>query len=225
MIATFKTRDFVGNLKAALLAASDDFTRPNQNCIRVELEDKTARFVATNGHWLWINEASYSEVVGVDDKGKKIFGTSSATIHISITSVKAILKWIDKGKKANDRDVSLDTVGNVRQVGLSAPFEFKPLDVTFPPYAQVIPATVTASKDVMTYDPEYIVDVMAAFVEVASDPNVGICFEHAGELDPVVVTSDKSSALAVLMPRRHPNKPAGASLIAKYRAEPKGKAA
>lgn len=219
MIATFKTPNLVSNLKAALLAACTDETRAHLCCIRIELADGVARFVATNGHWLWVNEAHYAEIVGVDDKGKKVSGTSSATVHVSLSGVKAILKGLEKGKKAAAWDVELDTSGAVRQLGQSV--AFKSLDVVFPPYAQVIPAVVVQGKDVMTYDPTYIADVMAAFSEVSSNPkSCGICVEPSGgAMDPVVVTSDTSTALAVLMPRRHSNKPSGAALVAKYRGE------
>ena len=51
MIATFKTSDFVANLKAALLAVQTDEARMHQCQVRIELAAGVARFVATNGHW------------------------------------------------------------------------------------------------------------------------------------------------------------------------------
>lgn len=226
MIATFKTPDFVSNLKAALLAASTDITRANLNCVRIELAAGVARFVATNGHWMWLNESHYSEVVGVDEKGKKLLGDSSAIVHIGLTDARAILKNIEKGKKAQSWDVEVDTSGNVSQLGKTV--LFAPKAVAFPAYATVLPAAVPSSPgSKMTYDPTYIADVTAAFAEVSStDSAFGICFEPSGgELDPVVVTSDTSSALALLMPRRLSRKPEGQALLAKYRGKKQSKAA
>jgi len=217
MIATFKTADFASNLKAALLAASDDTTRPHLSCIRIELTEGVARFIATNGHWLWVNETYYAEIVGTDDKGKKVLGTSDATIHVPADDVKRILKTLEKGKKAESWDVVLDTSGTVSQLGRS--ISFKPLDVVFPLYAQVIPAAVVASLEVTTFDPAYIADITAAFLEVSNNrKKCGITIEASGgALDPAVWTSCTSSALAVLMPFRGPDKASGASLVARYR--------
>lgn len=226
MIATFKTADFVANLKAALLAACEDVTRPWMCCIRIELAADVARFVATNGHWLWCSETNYREIIGVDALGKKEHGTSTATVMIPLADVKAILKGLDKGKKAAGWDVDLDTSGNVSQLG--KPITFAPVkEDRFPPYAQVIPAVVVATKHAIAFDPTYIGDVMAAFREVSSNPkSCGVVFEQTGgDLDPVVVTSDKSTALAVLMPRRHAGKPQGAAMVARYRGEKSSKAA
>jgi hypothetical protein len=219
MIATFKTADFVANLKAALLAACEDTTRSWMCCIRIELAAGVARFVATNGHWLWVNETHYAEVTGTDEKGKKTFGTSSAVVMIPLADVRGILKGLEKSKKAAAWDLDLDTSGHVQQV--STRLSFTPVkEDKFPPYAQVIPAVVVAPKDVIALDPKYIGDVMAAFSEVSSNPkSCGVVFEQSGgNLDPVVVTSDTSSALAVLMPRRT-NKSAASGLISRYRGE------
>lgn len=219
MIATFKTADFVANLKAALLAACEDTTRPWMCCIRIELAAGVARFVATNGHWLWVNETHYIEITGTDEKGKKTFGTSTAIVMIPLADVRSILKGLEKGKKAAAWDLDLDTSGHVQQV--STRLSFKPVvEDKFPPYAQVIPAVVVQATDPIALDPKYIGDVMAAFSEVSSNPkSCGVVFEPSGgKLDPVVVTSDTSSALAVLMPRRL-DKPAGSALIARYRGE------
>jgi hypothetical protein len=106
MIATFKTPDLVSNLKAALLAASQDFTRAHLCCVRIEFAAGVARFVATNGHWLWINEATYVETIGVDEKGKPVLGNSSEIIHVTRADVVAILKGLEKGKKAATWDVT-----------------------------------------------------------------------------------------------------------------------
>jgi len=217
MIATFKTADIVSNLKAALLAASEDTTRPHIACVRLELSAGVARFVSTNGHWLWVNECHFAEIAGVDDKGKRILGTSDATMHVSVDDVRRILKSLEKGKKAESWDVGIDTGGNASQLGRS--ISFKALDVTFPPYAQVIPAVVVASSEVTTFDPTYIADITAAFLEVANNPKkCGITIEASGgALDPAVWTSDASSALVVLMPYRGPDKPNGSMLVSRYR--------
>jgi hypothetical protein len=218
MIATFKTADFVANLKAALLAACEDVTRSWMCCVRIELAAGVARFVATNGHWLWVNETNYIEVVGVDALGKKEFGMSSATVTIPLADVRAILKGLDKGKKAAGWDVDLDTSGNVAQIGKATTFAPVKED-KFPPYAQVIPSGVVPTKHAIAFDPTYISDVMAAFREVSSSCG-GVVFEQTGgEIDPVVVTSDTSCGLAVLMPCRHDGKPQGSAMVARYRGE------
>lgn len=226
MIATFKTPDLVSNLKAALLAACEDLARVHMCCVRIELANGLARFVATNGHWLWLNDVPFFEVVGIDAAGKRVLGTSSAVVQIHRDDVKAILKALEKGKKAATWDVELDTAGSVNQLGKR--IAFKPAETVFPPYAQILP-TVVCERDaaIVTYEPAYLADIGAAFAEVSSSPSNsgGVCIQPTGgDQDPVVITSDKSTALAVLMPRRHSSKPYGAAIVARYRGE-KAKAA
>ena len=117
MIATFKTSDFVANLKAALLAVQTDEARMHQCQVRIELAAGVARFVATNGHWLLVSEAPYLEVVGVDECGKKVLGSSEEALCIHRADVVAILKALKSSKKAADWDVELDTRGTVSQMG------------------------------------------------------------------------------------------------------------
>jgi hypothetical protein len=118
----------------------------------------------------------------------------------------------------------LDTAGSVDQIGRRLPFV--PADVKFPPYQQIIPAVVVDRSVTVTYDPTYLADVGAAFAEVSNREGCGITLQPcAGELDPVVITSDTSSALAILMPRRSLPTPRGAALLAKFRGEKPSKAA
>lgn len=218
MIATFKTAGFVANMKAALLAVSQDPAREHQQCIRIELAQGVARFVATNGHWLWLNDAHFFEVTGVDSNGKKLFGASSAVVHISRPDATRILRELEKGKKAATWDVELDTDGKIRQIGRE--ITFTPAEVRFSPYQQIIPSHVPDKPRAhQSFDPHYIAAISEAFALVSSSPNVcGIEIRPAGgELDQAVVTSDTSTALVVLMPRRA-NKVDVNGTLGRYRA-------
>jgi len=223
MIAIFKNSvEFANNLKAALRAASTDPTRTNQQCVRIELdtESQVARFVATCGHWIWINEIAVSgDVAGVDDKGRKLYAAGESTIvHIASDDVKDILKALEKSKKAQSWELQIDTAKRtVRQ--LSKEVGYSQLDITFPPYAQIVPAVVLNKAPAMSYDPAYLAAVSESFADVAATAkSIGVKIEPTGgELDPVVITSPSAGrALVVLMPRRQDG--GAASLLVHYRA-------
>lgn len=222
MIATFKDPVvFVSNLKAALRAACEDLTRPWMACVLIELGAGVARFVATNGHWVWCNETHFFEIVGVDEKGKPIPGSSTATLRIPIQDMKRIIRGINVTKKAERWEVELDTEARtVKQLSASSGFGPEP-EEAFPPYRQILPTAVQSAKlATMTYGAALLADVAEAFREIAGWPKkpVGLAIEPAGgEGDPVAITSPLcSSALAVLMPMRG-SPPQGEALCARYR--------
>lgn len=220
MIATFKDPVvFVSNLKAALLAACEDLTRPWMACILIELGAGVARFVATNGSWIWCNEIHFFEVVGVDEKGKPVAGASTATIRIPIQDVKRIIRGIDV-KKSSSWSVDLDTEARtVKQLSATSGFGPEP-ETPFPPYRQILPTAVQSTKlERMTYGAARLAQISEAFQEEAGRPKtpLGLTIEPTGgDLDPVVITS-KSSALVVLMPMRGDTSEAEA-LCARYRS-------
>ena len=232
MIATFpNSLVFLGHLKAALRAVCVDDTREHLCKIRLEIENGVARFIATNGHWLWVSEEGYQEIAGRDEKGKPVRGTSSALVHIRRHDVVTILKALDKAKRAGSMPLELDTTARSVRQGSSAAVHFVPCDETFPPYEQVLPQRVLTKAGPITLDPLYVADIMAAFEDVSAGLlgkdtdgkplRCGVCFELSGsELDPVVVTSDRSTALAVFMPRRHDGKRQGGSFLERFRRAP-----
>lgn len=233
MIATFPNSvEFVSNLKAALRAVCEDDTRAHMCCIRVEIGNGLARFVATNGHWLWVNEILCREVTGVDEKGKdvELFADrmTQAVVSIPREDVKRIVRAMDKTKKAQSWRLELDTSKRtVTQLAKSV--SFGPEVGKFPPYQQIIPSSVSVTKrPAVCADFRYIGAIVAAFEDIVL-PNKagnGITIEPTGgERDPLVVTSKDSSALVVLMPRC--DERSGEGHLSRYRtksAKPAAKA-
>lgn len=213
MIATFENGALlVSNLKAALRAACVDSTRAHMNCVRIELRAGAARFVATNGHWLWANEA-------------RCQASDEAVVCLFLDDVKRIVKGLDVTKKAATWGVELDTTARtVRQIGTT--LEFAACDDRFPPYRQIIPEPVQPEPKprkgkalelgLMCLASEYLIAVASAFAEIC--PDAGLTFQPGPEcLNPVVVRSEKCpDALAVVMPRR--DRDPGPVLQERYRA-------
>lgn len=219
MIITFKSpADFAANLKAAFRAASEDESRKLLCVVRIEIRAGVARFVATNGHWLWANETPCFQFVGVDEKGKHIIGSAEDVVHIPSADVKRILRAINTTKKAAGWAVDLDTLARtVTQLSVVTPFGA--YTEKFPPYLQIIPQNITPKKrPTMTYDTRYLIEVAAAFDDVVGKvkSGVGLSFEQTGNdvRDPVLVTSSKASALVVLMPRN--DDPSAPGVLVRY---------
>lgn len=222
MIVTFKDPAiFVGNLKAALLAASEDFARP-MCCVRLEIRPAAARFVATDGHWMWINE------IHCDATGEEI-------LHFELEDVKRIVKTVDDSKKASGWNVELDiSTRTVRQLSSSVTFADSPR--VFPPYAQVLPATVGGERIIASFDARLMSRVVDAFTAACGKPAVqkgkvfGVPLQfHTTEgkklkigksLEPIVITGGPNAAiahaLAIVMPFQVDVGGPGA-LLAKYR--------
>jgi hypothetical protein len=235
MIATFNTDTFIRNLRAALRCASTA-DRPHQRKVRIELRVGVARFVATNGAWLWLNEVTYRNVVGRDERGREVHGTCKPVdVHISVDDAKALIKDLDKGKAwlAGDVDLDIDT-RTVQQHGKSVGLGFGLTEGIFPPYEQVIPKalapTLKGKADVWfpAVDAGYVGDVVAAFNDIEQrtfkpkqrDKHASIAFQPCGgDLDPVVITSYQSTALVILMPQRQ-DRPQGAEVLRRYHGAP-----
>ncbi len=204
MKVTFKDPvAFASNIKAAMRAASKDFTRAHLNCIRLEFHKGKVRFVATNGHWLFVNET----VADCD---------GAAEVLLSLADAKSIVKAIVVSKKASTWAVEVDTdARTVRQLGTTV--AYVPVDASFPPYVQIIPPTQGTKQCVISFAADYLADVFGAFQELS--PNAGVTIETGeGELDPAVLTSNACpDALVVLMPRR--DEARSAPLRARYRNE------
>jgi len=220
MIITYATQDFVSNLKAALRAACPDSTRPHLACVRIELHPTFSRFVATNGHWLFVNDAPSRVVLGVDEKGKEILGgEGSAVVHVSVEDAAKVLRALERGKKAATWDVVLDSEARTVEQ-MTNRVKLQPeMSEAFPPYQQIIPRTLNPKKrPAMTYDFKYVFEITSAFDDIVGKRKggAGITFSQTGEdeTDPVLVTSPECGALVVLMPRRADAKPE--SMLARY---------
>lgn len=217
MIVTFRDPAlFVGNLKACLLAASPDEARPT-SCIRLECGGASSRFIATDGHWMWINEIR-SEAESTDGAGRVVL--------LSIEDAKRIVKLVEVSKKAAAWAVEIDTDGRtVRQ--LSQSLAYGPVDKVFPPYNQVLPATVGGERIIACFDAHLMARVAAAFAHACCvKTTVPLMFHTTapGKFgpEPIVITGCKhaavADALAVLMPCNYDVGGPGA-LLARYRGE------
>ncbi len=227
MLITFKDPGlFVGNLKAALLAASEDYTRPI-SCVRLEVSAGVARFVATDGHWMWINEIPCS-VESADGAGAVLY------LEVEVEDVKSIAKMVDDSKKGSAWPVDLDTEARtVKQ--LSSTFTFMACERVYPPYAQIVPATVGGERIIACFDARLMSRVVAAFaaasgkeVKKGKVSAVPLQFHTTAAKklkhdttypEPIVITGANAavaSALAIVMPMNTPTGGPGA-LLAKYR--------
>jgi DNA polymerase III sliding clamp (beta) subunit (PCNA family) len=219
MIVTFADSvEFAMNLKAALRAACEDLTRAHMCCVLIEIGNGVARFVGTNGHWLWVNDVRCHEIVGIDAGGKEILAAEmgSAVVQIHRDDAREILRGLEKGKKARMWVLTLDTEKR-EVVQLGSTIRFRLLNTTYPPYQQIIPTSVAKKTVSASFDTHYIAEIAAAFEDVAysKEGGVGISLEPFGtDYDPVLITSPKSSALAILMQRSEDKH--GTALAARY---------
>lgn len=224
MIAAFANAfDFINNLKAASRAMCPDPVRAGLHCVRIEIGNGLARFVATNGHWLWVNEVACREVEGVDEKGLELLRLGDrmtrAVLHIVPSDVKDLLRKIDKSKRVGSMPLTLDTEARqVVQLGTTISFAAEP-SITFPPYEQIIPGAIVAKGPAVSADFLYIGQIVEAFDDVVEPEKAGagIVIENGGshDRDPLIVTSKRSSALAILMPRIDEH--SGANVLARYK--------
>lgn len=215
MIVTFKDPAlFVGNLKACLLAVSPDEARPT-SCIRLECGATSTRFIATDGHWLWINEI-WSHAEASDGAGRVVL--------LSIEDAKRIVKLVDTSKKAAAWPVELDPdTRTVRQ--LSQSLAYAPVDKLFPPYQQILPTSVGGERIIACFDAYLMGRIAGAFAAACCVKTaVPLMFHTQDEgkygPEPIVITGSKhaaiAGALAILMPFRQDVGGPGA-LLARYR--------
>jgi DNA polymerase III sliding clamp (beta) subunit (PCNA family) len=215
--AVFGARVLVSNLKAALLAASTDETREHLNSVLVEFHAPTgscklgkARFVATNGHWIWFHEVN-ADV------------TRDATMLLSCDDVKRLIKWIaiPKGRRATEVEVELSTNGLVRQGPMELRIVPRSDECRFPPYHQILPSLVNVTERACTsVDGAYLSVVAQAFalVTLSKKATPVTLYPGSSELDPVIVTSDYvPDGLAIVMPMRVDRLNPG-PLLERYRA-------
>lgn len=196
---------FVGTLKACLLAVGRDPARPT-NRIRIEANDRVARFVAMDGHWMFVNE------LGIDDT------YSGTNLHVSPETVERWVKAIETGKKASNWTVTLDTEAKtIDQIGRKSTFEV--LDDVFPPYQQIVPDFENYRElGAPTLDARILERVMKAFIETKAEKKSPVAIQFWMRPDskgttkdvtypePVIVTASTGPALdramAIVMPMR-----------------------
>lgn len=211
MIVTFSPAALVGNLKAALLAACEDQTRPHLACVRLELAKSRARFVATNGHWLWMNEIQAECIIGVDEKGREVLDEkTSAVLHLPIAEVAKMHRAINLKKAFKDHEVLLDTEARVLVQDGQPGVVFSTADVQFPPYGQIVPQlSLEGSRLACGADAAYLEAIARAFAfawlekpsEAVRSPPVLVHNVASSQRGPIVMTSQKvPHAVAVLMP-------------------------
>lgn len=210
MRIVFKSpKALIGNLKAALRFACEDFARKNMHCVRLEILKDRARFIATNGHSMWLNETA------IENSSDK-----EVEFSIRLKDVKTLVKIVDK---KGLQEVVLDTEGLCfQQAGTSLPFEI--IDDIFPPYSQILPEDLSKGTSSVAFTAPYIADVAAAFVDACEKDlkktlGPGIRF-HFGETDlhPSAVTSDDvPHAVCVVMPRREADAKHGRATVNRYR--------
>lgn len=215
MITTFETSPLVANIKAAERAASKDYTRLHLACIRLELDGNTTRFIATNGHWMWVNEVTTCDTVGTD----------RPIIHIRQDEVRRILGALNKTKAAASfLPIVLDTMARTLTQGpLTLGIGTDPCpegEDRFPPYRQVFPGvhTFDTSTGVNVIAAAYLADVAASMADVAQAPKDCSIRYHStsDQYGPSVFTSSTSSAVAVVMGVRDETPLDGLRTLARY---------
>lgn len=198
---------FVGTLKACLLAVGRDPARLTSR-IRLEVKDRVARFVATDGHWLFVNE------LAIDDT------FSGTTLHVSPETVENWVRMLNVSKKASTWTVEIDTDENtISQRGTRQIFE--PGDDLFPPYSQIVPDFENYRElGSPALDARILERVMKAFIETRAEKKGPVAIQFWMRPDskgyghnkdttypePVIVTASTGPALdramAIVMPMR-----------------------
>lgn len=234
MIITFRDPvQLVANLEAALLAAGIDTERPTAQ-VRLEVRKGlpgVARFVATDGHWMWINEIATGDA------------EEDALLHFTVESAKSIVRMVDTSKKAQSWAVEIDTHEKTVQQ-LSTKMIYEESKIVFPPYQQVIPDVDGLKKaHFPTIDAQLLNRISQAFVLAAGvasgkaarekrDANsVALSIytrpdvKHSWGMspEPVIITGSTlratAHAMAVVMPMRDAPTGSPQQLIAKYAAK------
>lgn len=200
------------NLRAMLFCVSKDTTRAHLNSVLLEVhatgqrnaqdnEVAPLRFVATDGHWLLINDTT----VEVAYLGVRSF-------QIAEADAKKLLKCVDAKSSATVTLTLEDETCTAEQAGKVIAM-WDNVNAKFPPYAQVIPATRATPKDGETqrfpsFNALLLGKALDAFAALAEDGKKS-CGMHAtpsgDEYDPIVLTSDEcgaANATAVVMPMR-----------------------
>lgn len=209
---TIDSKTFGDWLRAMLCAASTDLTRAHLSCIRIETHGRTVRMIATDGHWMLCTER---DIKPEDMTGK------DAIVHLNREDAERIVKVLPKKGV-----VSFDADGNVTDARTTTVLgSFKPADVTFPPYEQVIPCSAPTKENERAHThvaSTLLAAVVKGFQLLRGDKrDIGLRIEYGmAELDPMLVTASipDVTALAVVMPFRADDKHFG-PLIARFRNE------
>jgi hypothetical protein len=222
---TMDARRFVLNLKAALLSTSCDASRPHLHNVRLELHAEPAcvRFVATDGHRLWLNEEP-AELAG------RWAAWDPPVASIDREDVVRLVKGVSVKKGCLPVVVALATGRVTITQGTTTIGAFSPVVVRFPPYAQIVPPCVASdSRRVRpSVDATYLSDVARSFALLSESRAQDVTMTPGeGLADPIYFVSESAPrALAVLMPMRTRDKDTQrvaneSALLALYRVEAK----
>lgn len=199
MKLSFKIAAFHSALRACVLHASKDTTRPHLNSVLVRLlESGRVDMVATDGHRLAIYRFYETDVTNRGD-------TFEALIPLD-----DCLAWLKLAGKEREGDITIDTEASTLATSLAPrALTFTKLHVPFPSYAQVLPKTV--APHVAACNPAYLLDACTAFRQLARDakvvrgtvPNESVMVRGGESLDPIQVTCPEIDNFAiVIMPMR-----------------------
>lgn len=157
-------------IERVIHAVSPDQTRPHLNAIRFEVTwGGNLRLVATDGHRLSLWDTACT-------------GESEQTFLLSLDAVTSLRSLVaSKGKRKGAPDESVAMTANDGTVFVKArgvTLALRKVDATFPPYAQVIPATSTRT---VTCDRALLAEVIAAIGACASERTGGVKLTLAGD--------------------------------------------
>lgn len=214
--ASFEANHIHAHLRAALLFASRDTTKPHLACVRIEHAPDGARIIATDGHRMLVSACA---TIGAFEPFEVTLaiGDASALVKALAATAKA-LPGATVTISVDARAVAVEWVG--QRLAFVAP------DVTFPPWRQVLPEAPKRA-DARVHVPisaRYLAEACDAFEllgraykvtagasrskrDRSADPAVAVHVEHgARDLDPILmIAPDLPGTIAIVMPRRESN--------------------
>jgi len=210
--------ELIGNLKAALRVVSQDETRPHLNALYIVGRSVgLARFVATDGHRLWLNETRITSTEAIQE----------GDLLLARADVERLIKLVDRKGSA----VTFTQKSGLVDVGQGGGrvMQIKAVDSTFPTYAHGISGlgAFTGGAAKVRLTASYLADAAACFKDLMTGAGLGraqagMSIENGpGELDPVAITCiECPDALYVTGARRAqgPSERFGAAdLVERYR--------
>lgn len=208
-----KTKELLGAVRAAMLFASTDTTRPHLNAVRFEAWETTLRLISTDGHTLWCCEVA---AVSHDAPGPM------AAWGLPLDDAEDLARYL---KQLDSDDVEVRIAADMCSVNGSI-WGTKSRD--FPQYLAMLAGhSLTPDKAVPEFAAGYVARACEAFAlyskghapevpttgsksdkEVARDArrhaaDPPVTWLTGGELDPALFYSPKfPAAFALVMPRR-----------------------
>lgn len=195
-VESWETEPVLAAIERALRFTSTDETRPHLCAVKIESGAASVRLVATDGHRLGIFEAPGARE-----------GVGSHEALLSRAACESIVRALKVQKRRRAPRFEWEHVGQRVTVRTDeGTLSFDALDVSFPPYQQVIPTIEDDEKfcGPIGLNPRYLADACDCAAPEGRGKLAGIKFRRAKPLDPIVIHSESSAlrCTMIVMPMR-----------------------